>query len=409
MKQRLHYAWVMVILSALIFAVMAARFYTFGVFLLPLSEEFQWSRGSISLAISAASIIGGLISIYIARISDLYGPRLVVTIAGTLHTIGFLLATRITDLWHLYLIWGFIMGIGSACGYVPLMSTIARWFEARRTTAIGITIAGFALGAISWPPLTQWFISTLDWRRAFFILGIVSGAVMIPLAQFLKNTPESIQLKPFGYGQVAPLDLKRQDDPGLSLSQSVKTGRFWLWGPITFCFFTSLNILYVHIVAHARDIGIPPIIAAGTLSIIAGSSIIARLTIGSISDRVGTRRALSGALALSVIAFSLLVFSPWNWTFYLFLVVFGLSYGSVVPLETAVPAGLFGTASLGAIMAAVGLFPMIGGASGPPIAGAIFDRTGAYQPTFIICLGLSLTALLLSILLSRVKGKEGSS
>ncbi|MBI4765908.1 MAG: MFS transporter [Deltaproteobacteria bacterium] len=408
MKNHVHYAWVMVILSAVIFAVMAARFYTFGVFLLPLSEEFHWSRGSISLAISAASIVGGLLSIFIAQLSDRYGPRLVVTIAGTLHTIGFLLATRITRLWHLYLIWGFIMGIGSACGYVPLMSTIARWFEARRTTAIGITIAGFALGAISWPPLTQWFISTLDWRRAFLILGIVSGLVMIPLAQLLKSTPESIKLKPFGYSPSSPLNINWSDNPGLSLNQAVKTGRFWLWGPITFCFFTSLNILYVHIVAHARDIGIPPIIAASTLSIIAGSSILARLTIGAISDKVGTRTALSGALALSVIAFSFLVFSPWHWTFYLFLVVFGLSYGSVVPLETAVPAGLFGTASLGAIMAAVGLFPMIGGAAGPPVAGTIFDRTGAYQPTFIICLGLSLAALVLSILLSRFKEKEGA-
>jgi MFS family permease len=402
-KTHVHYAWVMVILSAVIFAVMAARFYTFGVFLLPLSEEFHWSRGSISLAISAASIVGGIFSIFIARLSDRYGPRLVVTISGILHTVGFLLATMVTRLWHLYLIWGIIMGIGSACGYVPLMSTIARWFHTRRTTAIGITIAGFALGAISWPPLTQWFISTLDWRRAFFILGLISGIGMIPLAQFLRSTPESIQVKPFGYNQAGNLNVTWPDSPGFPLSQAAKTGRFWLWGPITFCFFTALNILYVHIVAHARDIGISPIIAASTLSIIAGSSIIARLTIGSISDKVGTRKALSGALVLSVIAFSLLVFSPWSWTFYLFLVVFGLSYGCFVPLETAVPAGLFGTTSLGAIMAAIGLFPMIGGASGPPLAGVIFDRTGEYQPTFIICLGLSLAALVLSILLSRVK------
>jgi MFS family permease len=397
-KNRIHYAWIMVILSAVIFAVMAARFYTFGVFLLPLSEEFHWSRGSISLAISAASIIGGILSIYIAQLSDRYGPRLFLTLAGTLHMIGFLLATMITQLWHLYLIWGFIMGVGSACGYVPLMSTIARWFDTRRTTAIGISIAGFALGAISWPPLTQWFISTLDWRRTFLILGIVSGAVMIPLAQFLKRHPESIHIKPYGYRQASPLTVKWPDSPGLSLNQAVKTGRFWLWGPITLCFFTSLNILYVHIVAHARDIG--------TLSIIAGSSIIARLTIGTISDKIGTRTALTGAFVLAVMAFSLLVFSPWYWTFYLFLVVFGLCYGSVVPLETAVPAGLFGTASLGAIMAAVGLFPMIGGAIGPPLAGAIFDRTGNYQPTFIICLGLSLAALMLSIFLARIKEKE---
>ncbi|MDP2920649.1 MAG: MFS transporter, partial [Dehalococcoidia bacterium] len=274
--KRLHYAWVMVILSAVIFAVMAARFYTFGVFLLPLSEEFHWSRGAISLASSSAAIVGGILSIFIARLSDRYGPRLIVTVAGILHLVGFLLASMVTELWHLYLIWGLIMGTGNACGYVPLMSTIARWFATRRTTAIGIAIAGFAAGAIVWPPLTQWLISTLDWQRAFLILGVVSGVGMIPLAQFLKTSPESINLKPYGLVQSEQLKTQSPNGPGLTLAQAVKTVRFWLWGPIIFCFFTSLNILYVHIVAHARDIGIPPIVAASTLSIIAASSIIAR-------------------------------------------------------------------------------------------------------------------------------------
>jgi MFS family permease len=406
MKNRLHYAWIMVILSAVIFAVMAGRFYTFGVFLLPLSREFNWSRGSISLATSASSIVGGLLAIYIARLSDRHGPRLFVTMAGILHTAGFILATMITEIWHLYLIWGFIMGIGGACGYVPLMSTIARWFSLRRTTAIGITIAGFAVGAIAWPPMTQWIISTMGWRQAFLILAMVSGIGMIPPAQFLKNRPESMGLKPFGDDQVKGHPVPTRESPTLSLDEAIKTGRFWLWGPITFCFFTALNILYVHIVAHARDVGIPPIIAAATLSIIAGSSIIARLTIGTISEKIGTKTALSGALALAVVAFSLLVFSPWSWTFYLFLVIFGLSYGSFVPLETAVPAGLFGTASLGVIMAAAGLFPMIGGASGPPLAGAIFDLTGKYQPAFLMCLGLAVIALVLSVFLSRLQEEE---
>jgi len=407
--KRLHYGWVMVVISAVILAVIAARFYTFGVFLIPLSDDFAWSRGSISLASSAASVFGGILSIFVAKLSDKYGPRLFVTIAGVLHTAGFLLASQITELWQLYLIWGLIMGTGNACGYVPLMSTIARWFLIRRTTAIGITIAGFATGAIAWPVVTQWLISNLNWQQAFIILGIISAIGIIPLAQFLRTSPESMGLQSYGQDHLDRKQTQLSVNKGLTLNQTIRTVRFWLWGPIIFCFFTSLNVLYVHVVAYARDINVPPMIAASTLSIIAGSSIIARLTIGTISDKIGTIKALIGAMVLAVVAFTFLVTSPGLWAFYVFAFIFGLAYGSVVPLETAVPAGLFGVTSLGAIMATAGLFPMIGGAFGPPVAGLIFDKTGNYQFAFIICLLLVLLALILSVFLYRSQEKKMSS
>jgi len=393
----------MVILSAIILAVIAARFYTFGVFLIPISKTFNWSRGALSWASSAASVVAGIESIFVARVSDRYGPRAVVTIAGVLHTAGFFLAAQVSQLWQIYLVWGLIMGTGNACGYIPIMSSIARWFSLRRTTAIGITIAGFAAGAVFWPPFTQWMIDTLDWQRAFMVLGAISAVGILPLAQFLKSSPESIGV--LRYGQQPSADASQASPAaiGLTLSQAAKTARFWLWGAILFGFYSSLNVLYVHVVAHARDIGIPPVIAAATLSIIAGTSIAARLTIGSISDRIGTKAALTAALVLAVTAFTLLVSSQSRWAFYLFAVVFALSYGSVVPLETAVPAGLFGASSLGAIMAAAGLLSTLGGAFGPPVAGIIFDRTGEYQPAFIICLGLAAIALVLSLILLRLK------
>jgi OFA family oxalate/formate antiporter-like MFS transporter len=282
---------------------------------------------------------------------------------------------------------------------VPLMSTIARWFVKKRTTAIGFTIAGFASGAIAWPLVSQWLISSVNWQQTFIILGIISGIVMIPLAQFLKTSPESIGLQAYGHENTEKVLQKNPSGDGLTLKQTAKTIRFWLWGPIIFCFFTALNVLYVHIVAYARDIDVPPMIAASTLSIIAGTSIIARLSIGAISDKIGTIKALVGAMFLAVIAFIFLVASPELWSFYLFAVIFGLAYGSVVPLETAVPAGLFGITSLGTIMATAGLFPMIGASFGPPIAGAIFDQSHNYLSAFIICLVLVVLALMLSILL----------
>ncbi len=401
----LHYAWVMVILSAVILAVIAIRFYTFGVFLVPLTSPetgFGWTRGALSWAATCASLVSGILSIPIARLSDKYGPRLMVGVAGALHAIGFLLMMRITQLWHVYVIWG-IMGSANALTYIPIMSTIARWFEARRTTAIGITIAGFATGAILWPPMTQWLIDQIEWRNAFLVLGIISAVGVVPFALFLKTSPASMGLQPYGYGTTGAQPKHARSAATLSLAQSMKTARFWLWMSILFCFYSSLSVLFVHIVAHARDIHVPPIIAAATLSIIAGCSIIARVTIGGIAERVDARLALVGAVGLAVLAFALLVSSPQLWAFYGFAVIYGLAYGSFVPLETEVPARLFGLGSLGAIMATAGFLSSLGSAFGPPLAGAIFDATKQYRNAFIISLALVTAGLVLSIVLLRLK------
>jgi MFS family permease len=326
--------------------------------------------------------------------------------AGAIHAIGFLLMTRITELWQVYVIWG-LMGTANAMTYIPIMSTIARWFTARRTTAIGITIAGFAAGAIFWPPMAQWLIDEIKWRGAFLVLSIISAAGVIPFALFLKTSPSAAGMEPYGHGAAMTIRSERPATPTLTLAQSAKTVRFWLWMAILFCFYSSLSVLFVHIVAHARDIHVPPIIAAGTLSIIAGCSIIARVTIGSIADRIDARVALVAAIGLAVLAFALLVASPQLWTFYTFAVIYGLAYGSFVPLETEVPARLFGLGSLGAIMATAGFLSSLGSAFGPPLAGAIFDATKKYQIAFVIALALVVVGLVLSIWLLRLKGQHG--
>jgi MFS family permease len=131
------------------------------------------------------------------------------------------------------------------------------------------------------------------------------------------------------------------------------------------------------------------------------------VTIGSIADRIDARVALVAAIGLAVLAFALLVASPQLWTFYTFAVIYGLAYGSFVPLETEVPARLFGLGSLGAIMATAGFLSSLGSAFGPPLAGAIFDATKKYQIAFVIALALVVVGLVLSIWLLRLKGQHG--
>ena len=143
--KNLHYGWVMVIMAACIMAIHALPIYTFGVFLVPLTTKFNWERGALSGAYSVYMLLGGFLALLSGRLSDKYGPRILVTLNGLLTGIGFLLLTQINSLWQVYLIWGLFMGVAGSCCFIPLLSAIPKWFTKKRGLAKGLTVTGYGL------------------------------------------------------------------------------------------------------------------------------------------------------------------------------------------------------------------------------------------------------------------------
>lgn len=404
--KHLHYGWVMVIMSIFILATNGIPFYTFGIFLRPITTEFNWERGALSAALSITMLGAGGLGIITGRLSDKYGPRLLVTVNGVLAGIAFLLMSQISSLWQVYLIWGLLLSIANSCVFIPVMSTIPRWFTKKRGIAMGIAVSGFGLGGVTTPFLAQWLISTYGWRQTYIFLGLITLVIITPLAQFMRPSPQRMGLKPYGENGIIedeqPLTSIAE---GLSFTQAIKTGRFWIFGLILFCFLFALQVIIVHIVPHAVDIGIPTTIAASLISILAGGGLIGKLTAGFISEKIGARLALSACLVLATLALIWLQFSRDVWTLYLFAAVFGVAYGGVVPLQNLIPAELFGLKFLGIILATIFLLGTIGGAIGPVLAGSIFDVTGSYRLAFLIAVILCALAIILSLILLRSNGK----
>jgi len=302
------------------------------------------------------------------------------------------------------------MGVGGSCCFIPIISSIPRWFTKKTGIAIGITVTGFGLGGLVSPPLAQWLISAYGWQQAFFIMGLITFIVVIPLAQFMKHSPQRVGLKPYGESE----DIEDKQSlasvvEGLSLTQLIKTSRFWILGSILFCSFLCVQVIIVHITPHAIDIGISAIVAASITSIIAGGSVIGRLSMGFIADRVGGRLVLIACLTSAALALIWLLFAKEVWMLYVFAVIFGVAYGGIVPLQTIVPVELFGLGSLGIILATLMLCGTIGGALGPPLAGSIFDITGDYGLAFLICVIICVLASILSLILLKAKSWRGGN
>ncbi len=400
--RRLHYGWVMVVIAVCVLTTYGTTFYIFGIFLRPLSMEFGWDRGALSLAQSISMVASGGLSILTGRLSDKYGPRLLVTAAGLLIGTGFLLMSRVSSLWQVYLIWGLSKGVGGSGVFIPIVSTIPRWFARKRGIAVGITVTGIGLGGMISPLIIQWLISSYGWRQAFIILGLIISIIIIPLAQLMKHSPERIGLRPYGEDGTIEDRQSLASVGGLSLKQAIKTSHFWFFGSILFCFYFA-GAITTHIVPHAIDIGISAIVAASILSIIAGSGVISRFSIGFISDRIGARRVLTACLVMATLALIWPLFAKEIWMFYVFAVIFGIAHGGIMSLRPLISAELFGLGSLGMIFATIELCSLTGGALGAPLAGAIFDVTGSYSLAFLILVIMGALAVILSLILLKVR------
>ncbi len=400
--KKLHYAWVMVIIGACLMMVQALRMFSFGIFLVPITTEFGWGRGDLSSAYSIALLVSSFLGLLSGRICDRYGPRMLVTIAGLFVAAGFFLMSRISTVWQMQLVWGLFMGAGGSLFFIPITATIARWFVKNRGLAIALNACGFSLGGVVTPPLCQYLIDVYGWRPACIVMGILAAVISVPLAQFLKHSPE--RAGGTAYGADSIVTNASEASPvktDYSLKQAVRTGRFWLLGFLEFCFFASLQVVLVHITPYALDIGIPALTAASIVSFISVFSTVGRVATGFLSDKFGGRPILLASVITSVIALTWLTFANHVWEFYVFALVFGLAYGGMVPLTSLVPVELFGLTSFGVIIAGLSLVSTIGESMGAPVAGFIFDATGSYRIAFLICIALDSIATLFGVLMMR--------
>ncbi|MBI4303041.1 MAG: MFS transporter [Chloroflexi bacterium] len=404
-KPRFFYGYVIVALSFLLLVAMMGAQYSFGVFIKPLTKEFSWSVAATSGAFSFYMAFHGFLFIITGRLNDRLGPRVVMTACGLFLGLGYLLMSRINSLWQLYLFYGIIISIGMSGGFVPLTSTIARWFTSKRGLMTGIAVSGIGAGTMLMPPLATYLISAYDWRTSFVVVGIIVLLVMVAAAQFLRRDPSQMKQFPDGKSEMQK-EATKPTHGGLSLKEIMRTSQFWLMSLSYFCFGIFIQTVIVHIAPHAIELEIPPTVAANLFVAIGGLSIVGRITMGGFADRIGYKKAFILCFIIATIALTWLIFARTMGMLLLFAAVFGFAYGGLVALQSLLVANLFGLGSHGMILGINVSINTIGGALGPVIAGRIFDVRGSYTLAFILVAIVSAIGLTLSTLLARAKKPE---
>ena len=381
---------------------------TFGIFFKPLLTEFGWTRALTSGSLSLSMIIQGPLAIIMGGLNDRLGPRIVLTIAGFLAGLGYLLMSQIGAAWQLYLFHGVIVGVGMSGILVPMLSTVARWFVARRNVMSGIVMAGIGVGTLVASPVANWLISVYEWRVSYIIMGSIVLIVTVLAAQFLKRDPTRIGQMPYGGNEAKEYGFKARHD-GFSLREAAYTRQLWVIFVIFACLgFIQFSII-LHIVPHITDLGISSASAASILAAIGGMSVAGNVVLGGAGDRIGNRQVcIIGFVLMLVSLFSLVVVTE-VWMLYLFAVVFGFGNGGCNTSESPLVAKLFGLNSHGSILGIVSLGFTIGAAIGPLLTGYIFDVTGSYQTAFLVCGVIGIVGLVLAALLAPLKAERGEA
>ena len=198
-KSRVFYGWFVVVGSALVVFGVAGSMFSFGVFLKPLTDEFEWSRGTLSLAFGTTFLLSGLLRPIAGYLADRHDPKLVTLAGVAILGVMLLLMPLISSLVHLFLIFS-IMSIGITLGTGPaLTKVVSTWFYRKRALTLGLVTGGGMAGALILVPAASSFLVLFSWEEAYLFLGVLLLALILPAGYFLiVNRPQDMGLQPQG-------------------------------------------------------------------------------------------------------------------------------------------------------------------------------------------------------------------
>ena len=374
-KTQLRYRYILLATTFVIMVMVYGGLYSFGVFFKPMINEFGWSRASTSGPFSIFALVTGLMGILAGRISDKIGCRWVISVGSILVGAGYIATSRITGLWQFYILYGLIIATGVSAMYVPFVSLITRWFPHRPGIMLGISIAGIGFGIGTGPLIANKIVINYGWRDTMFVLGAVSLAVIIVLAQIIRQ-PEAT---PKNHKNI-PIPFKLE----LSFSDALRTQQFWMLFLAWFCYGFFYQLALVHIVPYATDIGMSATSAALIMTTIGLVGTPARVILGILGDKFGNRRTIITSFLLIALAYLGLILVNSIWMIYVFGVIFG-AFSGIGILLASIAGEHFGMRSLGAIVGAIFFANSIGSAVSPFLAGSIYDLAGNYFLAFLLC------------------------
>ena len=400
-KKPIYFGWYVCAASIFIgFVAIGAR-NSFGVFVVPMSDDFGWSRLTISVAAALGVLVSGVVQPFMGQVFDRTGGRKLILISLVVLGITTIMLSLTFHVIFLIFMFGIVASI--AQGGPALSNTAAlmsRWFKRKRATAISINSAALSLGGLVMVPFSMYLLEATNWRLAWAGLGLIV-LLSLPLAYFfIHERPSERGLHPDGDPEPTPVSGGRKEISGPleteTWKESFKSAPIWQMGAsYCVCGATTL-VLAVHFIPFAiEERGISGGTAATIFGYMMGLNIIGSLGAGLIADKIGgTKNWLALVYLMRGMAYVLLLTIDSVAGLWIFASVAGFSWVATLPLTSSLTADVYGLKALGTISGITFMFHQIGGFSSVLIAGLLFDITGSYTLPFALVGGLLFPAAL---------------
>ena len=407
--RRFHPAWIVAAVAFLALVGAAGFRAAPGVLMLPLEDEFGWSRAQVSLAVTVNLLCFGLMAPFAAALMARFGLRKVTSVALLLVASGAALSIFATAPWMLVITWGLLIGLGTGSMALVFAATVAdQWFVKSRGLVVGVLTAGSATGQLAFLPFIAILVEQHGWRQASLLVAAGALAVVPLVLIFLRNHPVDIGLTPYGapetYVYEKPVRGNAAKIALATLGRAAKVRTFWaLVAGFAICGATTNGLIGTHFIPSAHDHGLPETTAAGLLAVVGVFDIIGTIASGWLTDRVNPRILLAayyGFRGLGLLVLPFLLSSTVQPPIIIFVVIYGLDWVATVPPTVALCREVFGKDGpivFGWVFAA----HQIGAAIAAFSAGALRDATGEYTVAWFGAAALCLVAAAVSATITR--------
>ncbi len=389
---------------------------TYGVFLLPLTDNFGWNRASVTSIYSVYMVSYGVGSLLSGLVFDRLGPRFNYMIGLSMLAGCYWFAGQLESLFTFYFVVGICGGVGGAMvGIVPTQSLIARWFKRGRTTALSVAYSGQGIGVMLLAPAAQIAIEAFGWKAAytFASYGFIFCLILILLMPWQHIAAGAYQNNTSAKSVNGTITAKRPSPTGgLSLGDAIY--RLEFWGFFTIFGASAISVFSVSLqaVAYLVDHGFSNVQAAFAFGFIGMLTVLGITITGILAERFPRHIIATGSYGLTmsgITALALLqLYESWI-LLAIFVVCFGLSAGARGPIITAQMAELFAGRGLASIFGATNIGQGCGAALGAFLAGFLYDVTGGYNTGFAVSYIFSLIGLSVFWLVPAIRhGKSAS-
>jgi MFS family permease len=361
--------------------------FSLPVLLRPITASTGWSTTGVSAAMTVGFLAMAVGSAAWGTLSDRIGARWTCLAGSLLLGAGLLLASRAPSLTGFQFAFGLLVGLATSAIFAPIMACVTGWFVTQRSLAVSLVSAGFGVAPLTMSPWVAWLAASHDWRQVLQIVAILVVAVNVPVSFLVRRSPVLEHLPAHRGGTAAA-------EPTMPIGQLIRSPPFIVLVLTNFFCCATHSGPIVHTVSYAVTCGIPLSTAVTIYSVEGLAGLGGRIAFGLAGDRFGARRTLIAGLLMQAFFAALYYFASSLSVFYAVAVLFGFTYGGVMPLYAVLARENFPLRMMGTIIGGTAMAGGFGMATGPVLGGWLYDRFGSYGTLYLVACGFGLVAVM---------------